>query len=206
MTERTKVGSINSDLKSFLIEDLLGDRNYAFFVVAVNQYNISSADDDNVIRITTLPPTVPSIVANVSVSNITGGFLYVSFSPVNSTGGFSRASIAYKAVISPFSPCFSSTSVCSSCTHFFDSESGFYQPLFESCVASTCATSDDCCVYGDNECGIPAKIIYNCPTSTSPCGVNGMQASTLYIISMVAKNTLGFGAPSNNVFARTRCD
>lgn len=198
------IGSTKSDDNKFLVGNLLSQQDYVFTIVTVNQYNLSSPEDANMIHITTLLPALPSAVGNLSVSNITGGSVELVFTPVTSTGGFARRSITYGAIFSSLLPCFSAASTCSRCTHYFNDENLEFQPLFESCEMVSCGTGDECCLYGEYECGVPNETIYNCTNATSPCEVSGLQASSIYVISMVAENALGFSGPSRSVVARTR--
>lgn len=203
-TEQALIGSTASNGTTFMVENLLSQQNYVFTIVAVNQYNLSSPEDLNMIHITTLLPALPSAVEILSVSNITGGSAELAFTPATSTGGFARASIKYRAMFSSLLPCLSTASTCSSCTHYYDDEKLNYQPLYGSCELMPCGAGDECCLYGDYDCGVPTETIYNCTNATSPCEVSGLQASSLYVVSMVAKNILGFSGLSNSVVVRTR--
>ncbi|KAL4096057.1 hypothetical protein PRIC1_009422 [Phytophthora ramorum] len=62
-------GSDDSNTTSYLIRGLLAETLYEFAVVGINQYGITSKEDENVINATTSTPEVPAMPTNVKESD-----------------------------------------------------------------------------------------------------------------------------------------
>lgn len=178
---------------------LLAQREYAFAVVATNQYNMSSADGENVIYVTTLGPSVPSPPRDVAATNVSGGSFVVTYSPAADTGGYANDEVTYTVEVSSLAACYDQETECGSCSHRAIHSTTEPEMVIEAMGTGTCNTSvcdgeAPCCRASDtSECGIRIDQFVGCPASmlAAACRVTGLVSSTEYIVAMRDANAMG---------------
>jgi hypothetical protein len=195
------------------VTGLLAQHDYAFAVVATNQYNLSSSDNANVLYVTTLDPTLPSHPRDVAVTEVLGGSFVVTYSPVADTGGYSHDDIIYIVVVSELTNCYRQGTGCSSCSHYARSSSSPHELMIEmlgtaNCgISSTCSGDAPCCRVSDtNECGIRTDRYVDCPAiaTGAVCRVAGLESSTNYNVAVMGANAVGNSSLSPTLGVTTR--
>lgn len=189
------------------VSSLVASSEYVFSVIAINQYNVSSREDDNVIHMLTLQPSSPSVVRDLGVLAATGGSLTLTYAAALDTGGYSAESLQYYVRARFLTSCYSSASGCTSCTHLLDQPwtSYFVEPV-GNCTETTCYSgSGGKCCYDSNgrECGIIAEETAPCSPPPS-CTLLGLEYFTRYLVSVAAGNPTGNGSFSHEIYADTR--
>lgn len=202
---------INSSTKTtFEVKDLIANTGYIFVLLAVNQFNISSLETDNVIHIAKLEPSGPTGVDIQAITSESGGSLQVTHSTVLDTGGFAIELVRYYARVRFLSSCYNAmSSACDACSAtLFDDASGMFHIAAPEgvCSPDACGTGGICCRdTSGHTCGILAEMTELCSSeSTATCKVDGLTHSTIYATSMGAGNPIGNSSFSVEVFASTR--
>ncbi|KAG1703122.1 hypothetical protein DVH05_008034 [Phytophthora capsici] len=196
-------GSSDSTTTSYRAERLLAKTAYIFSVVPINQYGLAGLDA-NVIVTTTSDAEVPFAPTSVTQTQVSGGYVELSFVEPFSTGGFALKSLQYLARLETMSSCYDSTTHCSGCTHASDA-SGAIMPV----DTTSCFSSDsiNCYLNADTKCGVlhaqTETKACSSTTQSGMCRVEGLTYLTTYVVSIAAKNSVGRSSFSDRIVTTT---
>lgn len=201
-------GSADATKTQLVVTNLVASAGYIFTVVAINEFNRSSSDADNVVALARLEPTVPSTVRDVSATAVTGGAIQLAYSSVLDTGGFATEVLVYYARTRSLAPCYSTTTACGACTSVVYTDVIVTQLASPTggCSPQPCSSSTCCVDTSGRQCGTVGNATVLCaPTSPGACELGGLNHTTDYFVSMAASNPIGNSSYSNEVLLRTRC-
>ncbi|TMW60499.1 hypothetical protein Poli38472_000541 [Pythium oligandrum] len=207
LTPRELIYNGTSQSTQLQITKLLAETEYFFSIVAINQYGIQSAD--NIVRAVTTGPSLPSSPRNLLVPQVFGGLALSTFQAPLDTGGFQLTTLSYFARARYLVDCFSSVNSCTGCLYRLGSLSNGLGASggqnTQGCAPTVCPNdaSTTCCFDGTTRCSVLNSVEVVCGINVFGCAINGLNASTEYLVEVIAQNTMGNSSASESVFVKT---
>jgi hypothetical protein len=197
-------GTNNDFQTSLFVMDLLADTRYLFSVVSINEYGVRSAEDLNLIQVHSKPATVPSAPSELIAVNVLGGSMDMKYRSPDDTGGFSAGILEYIIGLKWLNTCYNVKDGCYGCSHY-TTNTMIEVASNNSCSPVPCSDMEGngwCCFSKGNSCGVLHTDFIPC--LSGECRLEGLNASTVYGIRLAAKNPIGIGSFSDELFQMTR--